>query len=130
MTRDIDNTQDIIDSRDVIARIEELEAEQEALLDDEREADGEWEAYYGQELAALKALADEAEGSPDWRHGEVLIRYSYFEDYARQLAEDVGAISDDAQWPCNCIDWEQAANELRMDYFSVDFDGVDYWIRS
>ena len=28
------------------------------------------------------------------------------------------------------IDWAQAAHELQMDYTSVDFDGVTYWIRS
>jgi hypothetical protein len=89
------------------------------LDDDERE-----------ELAALKALAAEAEGCADWRHGETLIRESYFEDYARQLADEIGAVQDDAQWPMNCIDWKQAARELAMDYTTVDFDGVEYLIRS
>lgn len=82
------------------------------------------------ELGALEALAEEANGSPDWQYGEGLIRDSHFEDYARQLAEDVGAMPDDARWPCTCIDWEKAADELKMDYTSVSFDGVDYWIRS
>lgn len=27
------------------------------------------------------------------------------------------------------IDWERAAEELRMDYTAVDFDGVTYWVR-
>jgi hypothetical protein len=46
-----------------------------------------------------------------------------------QLAEDIGAINGDATWPNNCIDWDQAAKELRMDYTAVDFDGITYWIR-
>jgi hypothetical protein len=29
----------------------------------------------------------------------------------------------------SCIDWDQAARELQVDYFDVDFDGVTYWIR-
>ena len=152
-----DKYDDIIDSRDVIARIEELEAEREALNDHlsdcesaygfhdsddtkstpewddlqaARAALKEWDDDNDAELAALKALADEASGyAADWRHGEALIRDSYFTDYAMQLAEDIGAIDRNAQWPNTCIDWDQAARELQMDYTAVDFDGVTYWIR-
>lgn len=52
-----------------------------------------------------------------------------FEDYARELAEDIGAISKDTAWPYNCIDWEQAADELRSDYTSITVDGTDYLYR-
>lgn len=83
-----------------------------------------------EELAALIAFRDEMKGyCSDWDSGETLIRDSYFEDYARELAEDIGAIPDDAKWPCNCIDWEKAARELQMDYTSAEFDGVTYWAR-
>jgi antirestriction protein len=41
------------------------------------------------------------------------------EDFAQQLAEDIGAIPADAQWPNNCIDWEQAARDLFMDGYSL-----------
>lgn len=47
-----------------------------------------------------------------------------------QLAEDVGAIPDNLKWPCTCIDWDQAARELKYDYTSADFDGVTYYYRS
>ena len=152
-----DKYDDIIDSRDVIARIEELEAEREALQttvyewenaigdtdeEDEKQAAAEelgraeidletWDASdEADELRILKALADEASGyAADWRYGETLIRDSYFKDYAMELAEDIGAINRDATWPNTCIDWDQAARELQMDYTAVDFDGVTYWIR-
>lgn len=134
---DISNTDDVIDSRDVISRIDELEAEREAFLESEPPSDApeKKEALWldtdeGRELATLKALADEASGyAADWQHGETLVRDSYFEDYAQQLAEDCGMIPADLKWPASCIDWEQAARELQMDYTSVDFDGVTYWIR-
>jgi antirestriction protein len=117
------NSDDIIDSRDVIERIAELEAvaeEGDSLLDrDERI-----------ELGALWNLADEASGyAADWEYGETLIRDSYFVTYAQQLAEDIGAVNPDAGWPNSYIDWERAAEALRMDYTSVDFDGVTYWVR-
>ena len=114
----IENSQDVIDSRDVIARIEYL---QELETRDEDE---------DAELKALQALASEADSSPDWKYGETLIRDSYFQDYAQELAEDCGMIPPDLKWPCNCIDWEKACSELKYDYSLVDFDGVDYWIRS
>lgn len=158
----ISNFDDTINSRDVIARIEELEGEREAL-DDARDqasedldnalldSDGddtkctseyaahvaarvalaEWDASdAATELATLKALAEEASGyAADWRYGETLIRDSYFRDYAMELADDIGAVPRDLAWPVNCIDWDQAARELQMDYSAVDFDGVTYWVR-
>ena len=128
------NKDDVIDSRDVIARIEELEDELKdgAINEDTSmfEIDGEdFDPEYN-ELEALKSLAEEASGyAPDWEYGESLIRDSYFKEYAQELAEDCGMIVADATWPNNCIDWEEAARQLQQDYTSVDFDGVEYWIR-
>lgn len=159
-TRTISNTDDVIDSRDVIARVEELESERETLMDaiteaqesldsaiEDKEEDSvaaytedretaktaltNWdEGDEGQELKILKSLVDEAEGySDDWKYGATLIRDSYFEDYARELADDIGAVDKDAKWPNTCIDWDKAASELQQDYTSVEFDGVTYWVR-
>ena len=116
----ITNTADYIDSRDVIARIDYLREIEAELDSDERE-----------ELTALVALAEEASGyAEDWRYGATLIRDSYFEEYARELAEDIGALGNkDIPWPANHIDWEAACDELKQDYTEVDFDGVAYWIR-
>lgn len=144
-TREISNADDVIDSRDVIARIEELQNEKDNfqdenelpnsdLLDMTEEQNIQWmewdESDEGQELKALIALQNDANGSPDWEYGETLIRDSYFEDYAQELAEDIGAINKDATWPNDCIDWKKAASELQYDYMQVNFDGVDYWIRA
>ena len=131
-TREIDNSQDMIDSRDVIARIEELEGDLVDCDDGQECPDCDWKR---DELKILKALADEASGyAADWQYGEALIRDSYFRDYAEELAEDCGMIQSDIsdKWPYTCfdIDWEQAARELQQDYTCVDFDGVTYWIRS
>ncbi len=127
---DISNTADIIDSRDVIARIEQLESDRESVEEEgKRGRLKEWDDEYGAELAALKALADEAEGyAPDWHHGAALIRDSYFTTYAQDVADDLG-VCNGTEWPLTCIDWDQAARELQMDYTAVDFDGVTYWIR-
>ena len=59
-----------------------------------------------------------------------MIREDAFEDYARELAEDIGAVPSDVGWPVYCIDWERAARDLAMDYMSVRFMGDDYYIRA
>lgn len=138
MRNEISNSDDIIDSRDVIARIAELESEIEESgasvnLDtgDGMSADGKTDMTAEiEELAALQAFRDEAEGyAPDWTHGATLIRHSYFVEYAQQFAEDIGAINRDALWPNDCIDWEKAARELRVDYTAVAFGDVTYYVR-
>lgn len=82
------------------------------------------------ELKNLRALAEQGEGYGDWRHGETLVNDDYFVKYAEQLADDIGAIDSDARWPLSHIDWEAAANDLKMDYTSIDFDGETFWMRS
>lgn len=113
----VDNSEDIIDSRDVIERIAELEAQPD--LEDDESA----------ELVALRAFADEGASLEDWTHGVTLIRDSYFRTYAQELANDVGAINVDIAWPTDYIDWDRAAEALQQDYTAIDFDGVTYWGR-
>jgi hypothetical protein len=52
------------------------------------------------------------------------------EQTGSELAEDIGAIDRNASWPATYIDWEAAADSLKADYSSIDFNGEDYWIRS
>lgn len=151
-TQEITNSEDVIDSRDVIARIEYLEGERDAAMIESEESraafreehsrepfiaeNGEefltdmWDDEREAEYQSLRALAEEASSSPDWEYGEMLIRDSYFEDYARGLADDIGAVDCEAKWPNTFIDWTAAANALKQDYTSVSFAGEDYWIRA
>lgn len=46
--------------------------------------------------------------------------FSSDEDFARDMAENIGAIDKKAGWPNNCIDWEFAAKELMYDYCESD----------
>jgi len=79
------------------------------------------------ELAELEELESEVSG---FMHGETMIPVDQFEDYARDFADDIGAIDKNASWPCSCIDWEQAARELAMDYSEVTYQGESYYVRS
>lgn len=135
---DIRNTDDIIDSRDIIARIEELTSERDSFVigapdGSETPAPDQWAEEYpeeAEELAILERLAAQGEQyADDWSYGETLIHDDYFETYAEQLADDIGAIDRDARWPLTHIDWAAAAEDLKQDYTSIDFDGQTYWIR-
>ena len=61
--------------------------------------------------------------------GGTLIRDSYMEDNCMVEAADMHGVDIDA-WPFDCINWERAVDAIRCDYYFVDFDGVDYWIRN
>lgn len=117
---EIDNYADVLDVRDIIEKYQDIQ-------EDENEQD------YAVEL---KTLLDDLRGNSGDHQWEgawypvTLIRDSYFMEYAQQLAEDIGLISDTATgWPYTCIDWQRAADELQMDYTCVDFAGVHYWYR-
>jgi len=126
-TTDLDLTADIIDVRDIIARVEEVE---EAMPETEGEK---WNLYASNTpLVELLSSLEGMGGDEQWRgnwYPVTLIRDSYFQTYAQELAEDAGLTDKPQEWPYTCIDWEQAARELRYDYASVDIGGVTYWTR-
>ena len=132
MAKSINNYDDIIDSRDVIEALENLENEFEDWKENETAETVNDETNFPEydELVSLRKFAEEGEGYGDWSSGETLIRDSYFTEYAEQLAEDIGAIDRNANWPKNHIDWDAAAEELKSDYTCISFDGIDYWMRS
>ena len=128
MPRTISNQDDTIDSRDVIARISELRDECGIFEGDTARWTAENPADAA-ELAALESLSGEAEGyAPDWHHGETLIRYSYFTDYAMEMLSDSGALPRDLP-EYIVIDEEATALNIRTDYTAVEFGDVTYWIR-
>ena len=122
-----------LDTRDLLTELEELETREEDSRDpdytDEERAEFALDEDERERLTVLQELRDEI-GETTMRDGETMIPEDGFEDYARGLAEDIGAINDDAGWPAYHIDWEAAANELKMDYMQVSLDGTDYWVRA
>lgn len=111
----ISSYDDVIDSRDIIARIEHLE---DGRANDELTEEG------GNELVALIKLAKVgAEYADDWEHGVTLVRESYFVDYAEELAVETSESGKLlSHWPYGFIDWDAAADDLRQDYTALRFD--------
>jgi hypothetical protein len=136
---------EVMDTRDLIAVAEEIREALDALsgentldgLRDESALEAlesssgcpdDDEAEAREILAAIEEL--ESEGITDWQYGEALIREDYFTEYARQLADDIGAVNADAEWPNSYIDWERAAEALKQDYTEVEYRGVTYYMRA
>lgn len=99
---------DILDARDVVEGYQRWRVSDELAAIEESNID-------------FEELADD---------DPVLIHDRYFEDYARELAEDIGAIDKGASWPNTYIDWEAASNALKMDYTAYEIAGHTYWGRS
>ncbi|WP_408953162.1 hypothetical protein [Lysobacter sp. Hz 25] len=148
------NTDDVIDSRDVIERIEELESELGAVhgaQTESRETNLEFEEWLlavradaspahenehnreVEELQELRSLADQCDHVSDWVHGETLIRESHFTDYIEQLIDDCYEMPKEMKsggWPWRHVsfDFEAAAEEAKVDYSEVTFWGETYLI--
>lgn len=136
MRNEITNSEDVLDCRDIIARVEHLEElEQPGPVDLGPEDNAQAQDDLFAELRSLRAFLAEMKGyggDEEWRgdwYPVTLIRDSHWETYTQEFAEEVGAVNADATWPHTCIDWDKAARELRMDYTSAEFDGVTYWFR-
>ena len=136
MNTTLDLSADIIDVRDIIARVEELENETaednfpvtRAIVADESLAGRRYE------LQALTAILDDLKsngGDEQWRgdwYPVTLISDSYFTEYAREMLEDCGTIPRDLpSWVE--IDWDATAHNVRMDYTCTTIAGVTYWYR-
>jgi hypothetical protein len=64
------------------------------------------------------------------QNGVTFIAEHDFTEYAEELASDIGAVGVNSyEWPINHIDWDSAAEELKMDYSEVDWQGTAYLFR-
>lgn len=153
---DISNCANFINVSDITDRVDELREErkdhdeanktprdkdgilcQGAQDEDGEPAPGTWDAENpdeAEELAQLENLLSQCQGyggDHQWegsRYPQTLIADDHFPDYAREFAEDIGAVSrENAGWIV--IDWNATAKGLKQDYNSVDYDGSTYWYR-
>lgn len=116
---------EILDTRDLQDRMDEIEMDLETLEMNEAEREA-----LREELTALQTLQEEVEGysSEDWRYGVQLIAEESFAEYCQELLEDCGEIPRDLP-SYIVIDWEETASNLRIDYTEVDFEGTTYLFR-
>lgn len=133
----VDLSADVIDVRDIIARVLELRDDRDEYNEKMGSPDA-WDSVPDgepEELGMLEGILSELAGyggdekfEGDW-YPLILVRDSYFTEYTQNFAEECGMVDTSARWPMNCIDWEQAARKLQMDYGSIEIHGYTYWYR-
>lgn len=144
--RDFDQYSDVIDSRDVIARLDELEEHLVAVHEEETGQGGNSRDFEGwlqeakwrpdvEEYLELRSLEAEASSSPDWQYGEQLINEEYFTRYIKELIEDCYQMPEELHsggWPWShmTLDYEAAAEEAKHDYTEVAYFGQAFLIRA
>ena len=133
----VDLIADVIDVRDIIARVLELRGERDEYNDEMGSPDA-WDGVPDGEPEELAMLEDILSGLAGYGGDEEfeghlypveLIADGYFQEYTQNLAEECGMVDTNARWPMTCIDWEQAARELQMDYNYIQIHDSSYWYR-
>ena len=133
MTKEFSEILDqVFDLRDVIERREELES-----FKDDHESDpkgGYFSEDESQELDDIVSFMDEVKGyggdeqfNGDW-YPLTFIRDDYFVEYAEELLKDCGDLPQNIPHYIE-IDWQATANNILVDYASVEIDGTTYWYR-
>lgn len=121
----MDNTQNIINMKDLTDRAEELEDQQndEGIIEDSDDS----EEYYSliELIKELQGMGGDHKWRGEW-YPAYLISDSYFEEYMDEMLEDIGDLPKNL--PCYLtitVDY----NALKQDYSRVEVDGETYWVR-
>ena len=149
----MDFTENVIDTRDIQDRIDELNDDIDTLeneisdlseeidelneedADDKNEIDlklDDIEDKQGQiedlqeELSMLLDVKSEV---PEFSHGETLIHEDYWMEYVQELCEECDYITKDFPYWIE-IDWEATAKNVAMDYSTIELDGNTFYFRS
>lgn len=107
---------DLLDSRDLQDRINELETS--ADLD----------SYDKEELKNLKELKDDVASDDEWGYGIIFVNEDDFEEYTQELLDDIGLIQRDLPGFI-VIDWEATSNNVKIDYESIEYNDSTYLYR-
>jgi hypothetical protein len=126
-SHELDLNADIIDVRDIIARVEELETEMPENDNDVRNwVDLDEYTKLTEILDDLKGEGGDEQWRGDW-YPVTLICEDHFTEYAEQLVCECHDLSKLPNFVH--IDWEATAREVKTDYSEVSVDGFTYFYR-
>lgn len=135
---------DIINSRDINSRYEDLKGEYDALVEALEEAQDPKDIQESQEalddfnssfdkdeMDTLAEVISEGEKTNGWWRGVTLINENYFTTYTKDLIDDTQEEPeelDSTDWPWNhlSMDYDGAAEELKQDYYELEVSGHTY----
>ena len=141
-TREIEDYIEELESsiEEVETQIEDLETEIDDLLDDEEDGNIEevdrleknrevLKDSISYELKELEELREIREEVPGWYGGNTLIIDDEWVAYVEEMLKDIGYITRDFPWWIE-IDWEKTAENVAVDYSTVEYKGHTYYYRS
>lgn len=142
------NKMNIQDTRDLLEKREELKqqildsfletfehyAEQTDTFEDirfEEEEIQSWKEDWSNELEQIEEIDNvESEVGREFDYGCTLIDEDDFEEYCEDLVKDIGDLPKNLpSYIENNIDWSGVADDIRMDYSTVDYQGTTYLYR-
>ena len=122
--------QEILDSfLENFPHYEEMTESFEDIRFEEEEIES-WKEYFEEELKEIEEIDDvENELGSEFEYGVTLVDVDDWEEFVEQDLEDIGYIPKDfPSWIE--IDWEATANNVKVDYTEVTYQGESYLVRS
>ena len=122
--------QEILDSfLENFPHYEEMTESFEDIRFEEEEIES-WKEYFEDELKEIEEIDDvENELGSEFEYGVTLVDVDDWEEFVEQDLEDIGYIPKDfPSWIE--IDWESTANNVKVDYTEVTYQGNSYLGRS
>lgn len=89
-----------------------------------------WKEDWVDELEKIEAIDTlEREVGSEFEYGVTLIPLEDFTDYVKEMLVDCGDLPSNIPSYIS-IDWEDTANNIKVDYSEVEYLGTDYLFRS
>ena len=124
--------QEILDSfLENFPHYEEMTESFEDIRFEEEEIES-WKEDFEDELKEIEEIDDiETELGSEFEYGVTLVDVDEFTDYCEELVSDIGDLPKDLpSYIANNIDWEGVAEDLKVDYSEVTYQGSNYLGRS
>ena len=118
--------QEILDSfLENFPHYEEMTESFEDIRFEEEEIES-WKEYFEDELKEIEEIDSiETELGSEFEYGVTLVDVDDWEEYVEELLEDIGYIPKDfPSWIE--IDWEATADNVKVDYMEVTYQGNSY----
>ena len=135
-TRDLETTreelkQQILDSfLETFPQYEEMTESFEDIRFEEEGIES-WKSDWEDELKQIEEIDTIENECSEFSFGETLIDEDDFEDYCEELVSDIGYLPKELpSFISNNIDWSGIADDLKVDYSEVEYQGNTYLYRS
>ena len=124
-----DMIEDLVELSEMLLDESYSQEEHEAQVERREDLESELNSLTEDELEELEELENMEREIPEWGDGNTLVPEEDFEDYCKELCEDIGD-SPSSLPDYIAIDWSATANNLRVDYSEIEYQGDTYLYRS